>query len=225
VTRAYGGLSPGERRDDRRERLLEAALAVFGTRGFAASTIDAIAVEAGVALRHFYEAFPDRQALLRAAYDRVIEETFEAVTGALLRAGADPRDRARASLEAFLHAYLDDPRRGRVACIEIVGVSAELERHRRSVIHRFAAFVAADLDALAAAGRLAKRDFRFAGVAIVGAVNELVIDWLMLEERPPTIALRDELLSLLVALFEGAPAAEAYVRRVPASGQGKGQRP
>jgi len=206
-------LSPDERRSDRRRRLEDAALALFGTLGYGACTIDQVCGEAGVALRHFYEAFDGREALLRAVYDRVIADALGATVRSLDARGADPRDRARASLEAFLHAYLDDPRQGRVACIEIVGVSPDLERHRRSVMHRFAEVVAADMQRQARAIGVRSRDFRFIALGIVGAVNELVIEWLTLEEQPPVEFLRDELLVVLVAIIEGASAADDYLEK------------
>lgn len=210
-TRPYRGLSPDERRQDRRRRLEDAGLALYGTAGYAACTIDRVCAEAGVALRHFYEAFEGREALLRAVYDRVIEGAIRATSAALSSRSDDPRERARASLEAFLHAYLDDTRKGRVACIEIVGVSPALERHRRSVMHRFAELIAADMQEQARALRVQPRDFRFIALGIVGAVNELVIEWLTLDEQPPVEFLRDELLVVLVAIIEGAPAADAYL--------------
>jgi AcrR family transcriptional regulator len=210
-TRSYRGQSPDERRDDRRRRLEAAGLALIGTEGFAASTIDRICTEAGVALRHFYEAFEGREELLRAVYDGVIAETLRATASALAAGGDDPRERARATLEAFLHAYLDDPRRGRVACVAIVGASPALERHRRSVMHRFAELIAGEMTRQARARGLAERDFRFIALGIVGTVNELVIEWLTLDEQPPIEFLRDELLVVLVAIIEGAPAADAYL--------------
>ena len=140
--RRYGGRSLEERRRERRRRLVDAGLALFGTDGFTNVTIPSLCAHAGVSPRHFYEEFATREELLRAVYDEVIASTHASVQAALTTAADDPRERTRASLDAFLHAYLDDPRRGRIACLEVVGVSAALERHRRSVIHQFAAVIA-----------------------------------------------------------------------------------
>jgi AcrR family transcriptional regulator len=210
--RPYGGLSPEERRRTRRERLLDAGLALFGTEGFSAASIERLCALAGVATRHFYEEFDGREALLRAVYDRVIAETRDAVRLALTASPEDPRERTRNSLGAFLHAYLDDPRRARVACLEVVGVSPELERHRRSVIHEFAAVIAGESERSARAGHLPTRDFGLGAIAMAGATNELVIEWLTRKAPPSVEELRDELLALFVAILAGSFAAADYLK-------------
>lgn len=209
--RPYAGRSPDERRRARHARLLGAGLAVFGKDGYPSATIPALCAHAGVTTRHFYEEFEGREALLRAVYDGVIAGAREAVLGALAAAGGDPRERTRASLDAFLHSYLDDARRGRIACVEVVGVSAALERHRRSVIHEFAAVIALESEESARRGLLPLRDFRLASIAMAGATNELVIEWLTAPAPPSIAELRDELLGLFVAIIAGARSAFEYV--------------
>src|SRR5689334_8486281 len=144
--RPYGGKPPEARRAERRLRLLAAGLELFGTRGYPSVTIPELCAQASVTTRHFYDEFDGREALLRAVYDEIIAETRLTVMRALAEAPADPRERTRASLNAFLHSYLDDPRRGRIACIEVVGVSARLETHRRAIIHEFAAIIEHESD-------------------------------------------------------------------------------
>jgi AcrR family transcriptional regulator len=212
--RPYGGKGPAARKGERRERLVGAGLSLIGTRGFPSTTIPEICAEAGVTPRHFYDEFDGKEAWLRAVYDRVIAETRDAVIRALAGASDDPHERTRVSLEAFLHSYLGDPRRGRVACVEIVGVSPELERHRRTVIHEFAAVIEHEARRSLAQRKLPERDLRLASIAMAGATNELVIEWLTSEHPPKIEDIRDVLVSLFVAMNEGAEAGVKYVERV-----------
>ena len=46
--RGYGGRSAAERRAERRERLLAAGLELFGTRGYAATSIERLCAAASV---------------------------------------------------------------------------------------------------------------------------------------------------------------------------------
>src|SRR5436305_1350074 len=55
--------------DARRADILAAAVRVFARKGFAASRIDDVAAEAGIAKGSVYLAFDSRDALLRAAFD------------------------------------------------------------------------------------------------------------------------------------------------------------
>jgi AcrR family transcriptional regulator len=202
--RVYRGQSNLERREDRRERLVAAGLDLFGTAGYAATSIEGICTAAGVTARHFYEHFASREALLRAVYDRIIGETQRAVVRALTKAsGAEAR--ATAGVGAFVRCYLEDPRRARIACIEVIGVSADFERHRRSVIHAFAAVIEAQAEALAAEGSLSeRRNYELAGIAMAGAVNELMSDWIIRRDRPPIARFTEEIVDFFLAVMKGS---------------------
>ncbi|HEX6419601.1 MAG TPA: helix-turn-helix domain-containing protein, partial [Acidimicrobiales bacterium] len=71
------GKSPaGRRREQRaratRQRIVAAATALFGERGYAATTVGAIAGEAGVAPATVYQAFGTKSAILKRALDEAI---------------------------------------------------------------------------------------------------------------------------------------------------------
>jgi AcrR family transcriptional regulator len=209
----YRGQSKAERRHERRERLMATAIDLFGTAGYAATRIDTVCAAAGVTARHFYEHFDSREALLRAVYDAIIADTQRAVLRALSSA-ANPEDRIAAGLRAFVRAYLDDPRRGRIACVEVIGVSEDLERHRRSVIHAFASVIQAQAESLAAEGRLGKRwNFELAGIALAGGVNELIADWIFRRDRLPIARFADEIVGFFLVVVHGGSSSKAVSRR------------
>jgi AcrR family transcriptional regulator len=202
--RVYGGQSNVERREDRRARLVATGLALFGTEGYGPTTIEGICSQAGVTARHFYEQFESREALLRAVYDDVIAGTQRAIVRALAHAGGDTKDRVAAGVAAFVHAYLDDPRCARIACIEAIGVSAGFERHRRSVIHAFASVIEAQAELLASEGRLPpRRDYELTGIAMAGAVNELMSDWIMRRDRMPIAHFIGGIVDFFLATIQG----------------------
>lgn len=58
--------------EERREQILESAVAVFGRRGFEGTTTRALAREAGVSEAMIFRFFPDKAALYRAIIDRFI---------------------------------------------------------------------------------------------------------------------------------------------------------
>lgn len=55
-----------QRADEKKGRILDAALALFGTRGFYGTTAKMIAAEAGVATGSFYRYFRDKKAVFMA---------------------------------------------------------------------------------------------------------------------------------------------------------------
>ncbi|RYI98816.1 MAG: TetR family transcriptional regulator, partial [Actinomycetales bacterium] len=73
----YGGRSAAERAAERRERLLDAALAVWGRDGGPRVTMTRICAEASLTERYFYQEFANLDAALVAVMDRVAVEVEE----------------------------------------------------------------------------------------------------------------------------------------------------
>jgi AcrR family transcriptional regulator len=199
--RRYRGRLPDERRAERRRRLLDAGLELFGTVGYHGTSIERLCAQAGVTARHFYQEFPGREALLEVLCQEIIADVSQAVLDALAGAqGQPPRNRTRAALAAFVHGMLDDPRRARVVHVEMTGVSPELERTRRAVLQGFASITQAEIERQADAGLIARRDYRLAALLAVGGTRELVMEWVSGERRPPLEELIEELTRIFMAI-------------------------
>jgi AcrR family transcriptional regulator len=116
--RRYGGLSAQERSQQRHDKLLQAAIQVFGTLGLRKTTMRDICNEARIAERYFAEHFSCATQAYEAAY-RQISEQAAAATGAAVSASAlNTRDMARAGLLAFLRFIKDDPRRAQIMLVD-----------------------------------------------------------------------------------------------------------
>src|SRR5258706_5852322 len=95
--RSYGGVSATERIAARRERLIDAGLDLFGTRGFASTGIKDICRHAGLTDRYFYESFNGSEELFVEVFDRVASEIFNLVMRSLGAAEPDPESQVRAA--------------------------------------------------------------------------------------------------------------------------------
>lgn len=196
----YGGRTAEERRLERHARLLDAGLELFGTQGYANTSIEALCSAARLHPRYFYESFPDREALLRAVYDRHMARLEAAVGAAFEAAPLEPRARCEAGLRAFIDTQLEDERTTRITYLEIVGVSLELERHRRAVLRGFAKIIEGEADRLASAGLIPRADHALTALALGAAADGLLTDWFTSDERPD----REAIVATLVALFAAA---------------------
>ena len=204
--RVYGGRSAEERHATRRTALVDAGFELFGTVGYHTVSIERICSQARLTTRNFYEHFRDREALLRAVYDRTIGESTATVLAALDAAGDEPWARTQQGVSAFVHAMLDDPRRARIVCLQVVGVSDELERHRRNVLHTFADLLATEAERTADAGFIPRRrSYHVGSLALVGGVNELLVDWLHADDPLPLDRLVAEIVQLFLAAAAGPP--------------------
>jgi AcrR family transcriptional regulator len=105
-----------------RELLVGIARERFVEQGYAATAIDDIAQRAGLAKGALYHHFTGKDALFKAVYDVVLDETADAVMAAAL-AEHDPWAAVRAGLSAFLDACLQPDFR-RIVIIDSVAVLA-----------------------------------------------------------------------------------------------------
>ncbi|HZX69089.1 MAG TPA: TetR/AcrR family transcriptional regulator [Candidatus Elarobacter sp.] len=191
--RRYAGLSAPERRAERRERLLEAGLELFGTIGFGKTTIPLLCSTSGVTARHFYEEFDSREQLLRTLYDRIAETAFERVVEALRRRDRDVRERIRDSSAAYFRYLTSDPRLARIYTIEAVGMHAELETHRRAKREEFVKKMTK------AAQRVTSSvDARLLSAAIAGASHDLLLEWVLAPRRPSVERLTETIATLWI---------------------------
>jgi AcrR family transcriptional regulator len=195
--RKYQGLMPDERRLQRRAAILEAALEVFGTTGYAGSSVKQICRVARLTERYFYESFADREGCLAALYSELVDRVRAATTTAMMSAGDDIDDRTRAGIQTFIEYLTEDRRLARVALIEAVGVSSTMEERRHEVLREFAEIVTTTWAAARSEPLSAKQ--HAAAVALVGGVNHLLVDWLMSGTPHTPAALTDVCTTLFIA--------------------------
>ena len=93
-------VTPRLGRRERREQILAAATSAFARTGFAATSLEDIADEAGVTRAILYRHFESKADLYRSVLNRA-KERFDAATGA--------PEFTEASIDALLVAAADDP--------------------------------------------------------------------------------------------------------------------
>ncbi|MDL4814702.1 TetR/AcrR family transcriptional regulator [Actinomadura opuntiae] len=198
--RSYGGRSAEERRADRRERLLAAGLELFGTRGYAATSIERLCATASVSTRNFYEEFSGREELLTALHRGINRRAREALDAAYAEAAAQPLPvRVERAVRAFVDVTASDPRWARIAFVEVIGVSADLERHRLQWRADWEDAMLAMTREAVARGEAADRDYRLTVIAIIGAVNNLVHHWSARDQSIPLDDITRELTHLILS--------------------------
>lgn len=175
--RLYRGISPLERRAGRRERLLEAGLELFGTAGYADSSIRAVCAQASLNSRYFYESFSGREDLLFCVYERVVSEL---AAGVLQATGAEETiaGQAEAGLRASWAILAEDPRKAKVLAVEVVGVSERLERLRRDNRHAFAEILMKNASLITGGAVKLRMDPTLTSRSLMGAVIDLQVDWI-----------------------------------------------
>jgi AcrR family transcriptional regulator len=205
--RRYRGLSVAERHAQRRERLLDAGLELFGTQGYAGSSIRAVSAAAALNSRYFYESFSSREDLLYHVYQRAVADVAAAVVDATAQADT-VEGQARAGLQASWLVLTEDRRKARVIVLEVVGVSERLERVRRENRHAFADILVHNAMSLVGDDVQLRMDPVLTARSLMGAAMEVLVDWI----HGDVHASREEIVEHLTHMYTAV--AEASV--VPA---------
>lgn len=153
----YAGKSAEERKAERRRRFLDAALELFGAGpGYRNTTVAALSEAAGLSTRQFYEEFRTLEDVLAALHLQVNDWAEAAVLAAAASTADAPlAERAAAIFRAYAADVTRDPRRIRIAFVEIIGVSPRLEEQRLARRARWVDLICAEADAAVARGEAA----------------------------------------------------------------------
>jgi len=171
VGRAAAGRA---RRPDTARRILDAALASFGSRGYEATSLDALAEQLGVRKQSILYWYPSKEALLEAVIDRSAGELADALEAALARAGT-----GWARVEAVVRSVF----RLAAARPELLGLVREVGRlgppaatrlveALEPLVARAASFLQAEMDA----GHMRRHEPRLLLLAIYSTVVGMVTE-------------------------------------------------
>jgi AcrR family transcriptional regulator len=175
-SRAYGGVSAAERVASRRERLLAAALELYGTRGYLATGVKDICKEAGLTDRYFYESFRTGRDLFIVAFDKVTTDLLVLVAHKVAEVPPEPEAQVQAAIETFVRALADDPRKARLIFTEAASAGPEVERHMRASLRQFAALVGATARPHVPGG-MPERVLHMGALSLVGAIERVITEW------------------------------------------------
>jgi AcrR family transcriptional regulator len=130
---------------DKRDRLLEAGMKVFGTLGYEAARVADIADAAGISVGVFYQRFRDKRALFAALEDEFVGRSADRI--AAFFAAADPSWSAIQLFERLLGRIARVMRqhvgffRGLVTLAhrdrDVLAPGLALDRHNAVLLHRF----------------------------------------------------------------------------------------
>lgn len=191
----------GRRGDRKRQDIVDAAERLFLANGFGATSMDAIAAEAGASKRTVYNHFPAKDVLFQAVLERLygrslnnpeglpqpggpIEEELEALARRVLTHIGDPRVRAMLRL-----VMTESHRYPEIASIYTT-------TGKDPSIQRFAAFLKLEADA----GRLVIDNPVMAAEQFIGCLKETIVWPLLLGLTPNTtedVVIREAVITFL----------------------------
>jgi AcrR family transcriptional regulator/DNA-binding MarR family transcriptional regulator len=228
---AYNGAVREQLADLQRARIVAAALDVAAQGGAGSVTVAHIVERSGVSRRTFYENFSDREDCLLASFERALTLASRRVLPAY-EAGEGWRERIRAGLVSFLAFCDEKPTVAQMLVCESQTSGPRVSQRRAEILNRLTRIVDQGRTLTgtpkgriprghAAAGKSGKAEnlSPLAAEGTVGGVLAVIQARLAAcprtgETKPePLVALTNELMSMIVLPYLGAPAARRELKR------------
>jgi AcrR family transcriptional regulator len=164
---------------------------VFAAKGYHATCVDDIVSASDTSKGAFYHYFPSKREIfltlvesLAVLVEQAAEAAIQAERGALAK--------VEAALEVVLQTAATQRDLARILLVEAVGLGPEMEQKRLEIHRRFAAVIQRHLDRAVAEGSIPRQDTTLAAQAWIGALVEVITQWLLggrepLVERLPVL--------------------------------------
>lgn len=196
----------------RREAILEAMVRVAGRDGYRATSVDAVAAEAGISLASFERHFEGKDDCFLAAYDMLVERLLAEV-----QAGCDGelewRERVERGLGTIVERFAADGDAARTAIVEVGAVGAEARQRHWDALTRFAEYLE-EGRALASERELPDN----IALMSAGAVSGVIFEELLAGRAAELPELLPDLLFAVLVPYVGPREAAGEMRRVAEAG-------
>lgn len=171
-----------------RERILEAAVSVFASKGYHDTKVDDIVSESNTSKGSFYFYFPSKQDIFLALVD-TFANLLEGRLKDRLATSTSGMARVDLALRVCLETFGQYRGLAKIALVQATGLGLVFEQKRRAVNDRFIAIIKNNLDEAVADGSIPPLDTEIAACAWMGALNEVILRWVYTGEPDPVRSL------------------------------------
>jgi len=167
-----------------RERILEAAVTVFASKGYHDTKVDDIVAESQTSKGSFYFYFPSKQDIFLALVD-TFAELLENRLRARIASETSGMARVDLALRVCLETFGQYRGLAKIAFVQATGLGLAFEQKRRAINDRFIEIIKKNLDEAVADGSIPALDTEIAACAWMGALNEIVLRWVYTGQPDP----------------------------------------
>lgn len=187
-----------------REQLMAAGRTWFAVYGYARTTVDDLCAFAHVGVRDFHREFESLEALLVDLYDEVATRGMRASEAELAAEGMETcstEERVRRLFDAYVRAVTRDPQEARVAFVEVLGVSREMDEHLTMWRAVWTAFLTQEAERARELGHAVDGDLAVVVKVLTRSVDELLAHHGRRPRQVPPAWLTSEFTRLSMAMI------------------------
>ena len=192
-----------------RERILNAAASLFARRGYYNSNVDEIVQQSGTSKGSFYFHFPSKEQMALGMVDQLSEKLVRKLERSIA-SETDPLKRIPLAIDALLSTFSKQRKLAQILMVNIVGQGRAMDRKFLPIRDKFAGLIRRELDAAVEAGAIRPVDTNLVSQLWLGALNEIILRWLLQDKPSPLMESAPAVRELLMNGI-GVQAAEGEV--------------
>ena len=190
---------------DTRERILVAALDVLAQRGYSAAGIQEIIDRSSTSKGSFYFHFPSKEKMVMGLVDQMSEKLVKKVQGSIQHQPT-PLHRLAAGTNILLATFSRQRKVAQVLLLNIIGHGRAMDKKFLPVRERFSGLIQQEIEAAVAQGQIEPLDTALATQVWVGALNEVIVRWLLTGQPNPLVKVAPALKTMLLRSIGADPA-------------------
>ena len=167
-----------------RDRILDAAASVLARRGYHGTNVEEVVTRSKTSKGGFYFHFASKERMVVALVDQLSQRLVNKVDRSINHE-ARPNYRLAMALSTLMHTLGGRRKLSQVLLTSVMGHGKSLDRKFLPVRDRFAGLIQRELDGAVAAGLTAPLDTALASRMWLGALHEVILQWLIAEAPPP----------------------------------------
>jgi len=171
-----------------RQRILDAAVERFANNGYHDTSVADIVDDSGTSKGAVYFHFPSKQDIFLGLVDHFATILEDRLSEAIAQEESGVR-RVNVALSVCLETFAAYKKLAKIFLIQATGLGTVFEEKRREIHKRFIKIIQRHLDEAVQEGDLLTIDTEIAAYAWMGAINEVVIEWVYTGHPEPARAL------------------------------------
>lgn len=172
-------------REDKRRRIIEAAVEVFADKGFFGARVSEIADRAGVADGTIYLYFKSKDDILISLFEEKMAEILERLETLLGRI-EEPEEKMRHYIVEHLRLVAEQPKLMQVLTVELRQSARFMKEYSPQAFAKYLALVGSILEDGQAKGVFRRGlDPGIFRRALFGAIDELSLEWVLRSKESP----------------------------------------
>ena len=185
-------------------------------RGYYNSNVDEIVQQSGTSKGSFYFHFPSKEQMALGMVDQLSDKLVRKLERSIA-SETDPLKRIPLAIDALLLTFSKQRKLAQILMVNIVGQGRSMDRKFLPIRDKFAGLIRQELDAAVEAGAIRPVDTSLVSQLWLGALNEIILRWLLQDKPSPlmenAIAVRELLMHGLGVQAEDGLSAGARGRQ------------